>query len=112
MRLTTVLALFAFIAIQAGCYYDNEEELYPRAATDSVSFAADIAPMINQNCATSTCHGGPEVHLTTYDEIRNRKDLIKQRAVEGNPPMPAAGLMPEPNRIKLGKWIDAGAPNN
>ncbi len=102
----------------AGCYYDNEEELYPSPASPTnipdtvvVSYSATIAPMIATNC---TCHSvGQSPNLTTYQGVYNNRGVVKSRAVNGTPKwMPAAGPMSQANRDSLAKWIDSGAPNN
>lgn len=105
----------------AGCYYDNEEELYPNSGgsttttMDTVSYSTTIAPMMVTNCTTTPgCHisGGTSPNLTTHQGVANNRDLIKERAVTGPNWMPASGPMSKADRDNLGKWIDAGAPNN
>lgn len=99
----------------AGCYYDNEEVLYPKPAlADSVSFSTHISPLIRQNCAVSGCHAGTQSPvLTTHQQIFGTRDRIKARAVDGSPtPMPPTGLLPKEQRDKIASWINAGAPDN
>jgi len=115
-KLVYVSALFALLA-STGCYYDNKEELYGTLAPDTsaVSFATDIQPMIQSNCATAGCHAanGQSPALTNYAQIFAQKDRIKARAVDGTPsPMPSSGLMSVANRNKITAWINKGAPNN
>lgn len=119
MKKILYLILFGVIGL-SGCYYDNEEELYPNSTTSAtdtgtVSYAATIAPMLAANCTTSGCHAanGQPPNLTTYQGVYNNRAVVKSRAVLGSPSwMPAAGPMSSGNRNNLGKWIDAGAPNN
>jgi hypothetical protein len=71
--------------------------------------------MLSTNCSTPGCHttGGQSPDLTAYQGVFNSRSIVKSRAVLGSPsPMPAAGLMSDANRSALGRWIDAGAPNN
>lgn len=102
----------------SGCYYDNEEELYPPAtqnAGDTIKYSTHIQPMIAGNCATSGCHvaGAQSPDLSTYQGVFDNRDRVKARAVNGDPgPMPSAGLMSQDNRNKLTKWIADGALNN
>jgi hypothetical protein len=109
--------LFGVIAL-SGCYYDNEEELYPQTKTtdtSTVSYAATIAPMMANNCAIPGCHvaNGQSPNLSAYQGVFNSRSVIKERAVNGNPTwMPAAGPMSTNDRNALARWIDAGAPNN
>lgn len=107
------------LCVFTGCYYDNEEELYPNAGgsntpSDSVSYSATIAPMMASNCTTPGCHatGAQSPDLTSYTGVFNNRERVKIRAVDGPNWMPAAGPMSQSNRTNLGKWIDAGAPNN
>lgn len=115
LKITITCLVTAFVC---GCYYDNKEELYNTLIPDTtavVSFAKDIAPIINSNCATSGCHAanGQTPALTNYAEIFSQKNRIKARAVDGIPtPMPTGGLMNTSNRNKIATWINRGAPNN
>jgi hypothetical protein len=111
--------LIVVVVSLSGCYYDNEEELYPNSVrqndTSTVSYSATIAPMVATNCSTPGCHtaNGQSPDLTTYQGIFNSRSTVKSRAVLGSPSwMPAAGPMSDANRSALGRWIDAGAPNN
>lgn len=119
MKKTLYLILFGMISL-SGCYYDNEEDLYPNSTTsttdtEAVSYATTIAPMMATNCTTPGCHAanGQLPNLTTYEGVFNNRAVVKSRAVLGNPSwMPAAGPMSTSNRDALGRWIDAGAPKN
>lgn len=117
MKKLIYLLLGSFLL--AGCYYDNEEELYPASPnpndTAEVSYAASIQPMIAQNCAIPGCHvaNAQSPDLSSYAGLFANKDRAKARAVDGSPtPMPAAGLMSAENRNKLATWIAKGAKNN
>lgn len=111
------LGLIPVAIAMSGCYYDNEEELYPTGTdtTSVVTYQLTIQPMIAGNCAISGCHvtNGQSPDLSTYQGVFDNRSQVKARAVNGTPsPMPAAGLMSADNRNKLAKWIDSGAPNN
>lgn len=119
MKKTLYLILLGMIGL-SGCYYDNEEDLYPNSTTSTtdtstVSYKTTIAPMMETNCTTSGCHetNGQLPDLTTHPGVYGSRDAVKARAVFGDPsPMPASGLMSTANRNDLQKWIEAGAPNN
>ncbi len=52
------------LIILAGCYNDKADQLYPEPTTGggnscdttTMSFAADIKPLMDQYCATASCH--------------------------------------------------------
>ena len=117
-RLSTMLILAGLFA--AGCYYDNEEDLYPsNCNTDNVSYATDIAPVVGVNCLV--CHstaanlGG--VRLEGYDAIKvwinNGRLIGAVRRDPGFSPMPQnAPKLSACFIAKLEKWIADGAQNN
>ncbi|MES2558228.1 MAG: hypothetical protein V4590_00700 [Bacteroidota bacterium] len=114
------LTLIGFTLL-TGCYYDNEEELYPNATTSTtsttattvVSYASDIQPMIAANCASSGCHmaGAQIPDLSDYAKLTNNIARVKVRAIDEKS-MPAAAPLSNANIAKLQSWIDAGTPNN
>lgn len=104
-----------------GCYYDNEEYLYPGSNTPvncssiQPTFSADVKPLILSKCAISGCHnaagasGG--VILETHGQISAKASRILTRAVVEKTMPPTGPLLPEES-AKLKCWIEAGAPNN
>lgn len=106
----------------SSCYYDVEEDLYNTDCnTETVGFAADIQPLIEQNCIT--CHsdaaapsfGG--VSLQTHTKVKvyvdNGKFLGSVRHDGGFSPMPQnQAKLSQCNISKIEKWIDEGAQNN
>jgi hypothetical protein len=118
MRTKQLIILLA-VFVMAGCYYDNEDELYPNNGgtvidtSQTVSYAADIKPIIDGNCATSNCHvsGAQSPALTNYQQTQSNSARIKVRAVEQKD-MPSSGPLSASDISKLQKWIDGGSPNN
>lgn len=57
-KLLGAISVLCLIAITSGgCYYDNEEELYPTSAvcdTTNLTYTNQIEPIINLNCYS--CH--------------------------------------------------------
>lgn len=121
--------IIAFVCIlgMAGCYSDNYEELYPETTggsgcnTDNMSFATDIAPIINQYCATASCHnstvkaGGYDftTHAGVTLSINNNRLLGAIRQEGGFSPMPQGmAKLSDCNISKITSWVNAGAPNN
>ena len=123
LLLLLILAIFA-----TGCYYDNEEELYPNQPNDcdttNVTFSGTIFPIINSNCIS--CHSGSapqgNIHLEDYATISAQAAIPAGQAGSlygaishdpGNSPMPKNGTQLSECKIKQVKvWIDAGRPEN
>jgi len=123
MRITGILLFIIVMVIgMTGCYYDNEEELYPQSAecdTLNVTYSGTIAPIMETSC--NDCHGGssPSANISTdtYDglkEIADDGSLWGAVNHEDNySPMPKD--RPKLNDCDLKQiqiWIDNGALND
>lgn len=114
-----VLFLFVSMGVLAlhGCYYDNEEELYPNNFCDTanVTFNATIFPLIQSSCAIPGCHvtGAQSPNLSQAAEVLSiaNNGNLKARVVL-NKTMPPSGALPACDRAAIQSWLDAGAPNN
>ena len=118
--LTLVAALFT------GCYYDNEEHLYPNlnsvCDTTSVTFSGSVQPILGSNCLS--CHSAAEnaasggnVNLGDYNSVKKVVDDGRlYGAIKHDPayaPMPKGGTQLDACSItKIKIWIDHGAVNN
>ncbi len=125
VRKTIGIVLFAAMIILpfAGCYNDNEEEIYPQAPVDcdltNVTYSATIAPIMSASC--NGCHGGvaPSGNITT-DNYASLKAIASSGKLYGTvshqsgfSAMPKDGTKLSDCAIsKIKTWIDAGAPNN
>jgi mono/diheme cytochrome c family protein len=91
------------------------------AADSTVTFSADIAPIVYRRCAE--CHRAGDIapmSLLTYDEVRPWAKSIKKAVVSGDMPpwdaSPAVGhfkndiSLPKDEIDKIVAWVDAGAP--
>lgn len=104
-----------------------EEPTPTEGSPDStVSFAADVFPIINSRCVN--CHGGDRVeeglYLLSYDQILSGSDngaVIIPGDVEGSllieliasRKMPKRGPKLTPAQVQIiSDWVAAGAPNN
>lgn len=119
MRSSTVLFVMLAVSFLSGCYYDNEEELYPLTAaceTTNVTWAATVQPLIQARCATSGCHvsgGFGPGDFTQYTEVKAKVDDGRfQAEVIQAGSMPPSGRLAPCDLQKLQVWIDAGALNN
>ena len=101
-----------------GCYYDNEEELYPDGAPcdlENITYLNDIKPIIDNNCAISGCHvtGTRRKDLTTYQGLKDVVDdgrLIERVIIRKD--MPPSQPLSQCERNKIQKWINEGALEN
>jgi hypothetical protein len=121
-----LLIIFS-LAILAGCYYDNEEELYPYEVacdTTNVTYSGTVFPIIDESC--SSCHTGSapqgNVLLADYESISAAAAIPAGQPGSlygaithnpGNSAMPKNGTKLSDCKISQIKvWIDAGSPNN
>lgn len=82
--------------------------------TDSISFSQQIAPLIQNNCAS--CHGagaGTNPVLSNYAEISENRIAILN-SLKGSPQlMPQGGpALPDSLIQQVQCWVQQGAPNN
>lgn len=113
------ILLLGFISLLfSSCYYDNSEELYPDAGsncdTTDVSYAATIAPIMQAQCVS--CHSGANpsggFDISNYTNQSASAQLIYERMIDVNSPMPPAGLLDACSVNKVKSWYENGAKNN
>jgi len=124
-----LLAGFLFsLTIPSGCFYDNEEELYPVVTCDtaSMSYTNDIKPILVAKCykchsnANSVGQGAPafedfaEFKLRAVGNLPTNQKLLNRinNAAAPMPPLSEGGLLAECDRSKIESWVKAGAPEN
>ena len=117
----TTIILFLIIAATAGCYYDNEEELYNCTVDPAtVKYSTTINTLLNSYGCTG-CHSGPSpsgaINLTAYANVKTVADNGRLYGAISHSPgferMPQdGGKMNACDIKKVKTWIDAGAPNN
>jgi hypothetical protein len=121
-RLPNSLILLTLLTLLfSGCYYDVEEELYPNTGicdTTNVTYAATIAPLLNQNC--NGCHSGAapsgNIDLSNYANVKICADngsLYGSMIHDPNwSQMPKGGSkLDDCTLLKVKTWIDNGCPN-
>ncbi|HEX2970476.1 MAG TPA: hypothetical protein VHO46_15370 [Bacteroidales bacterium] len=115
--LISVVALF--IVIVNSCYYDNEEELYPKPESQcdtlNVTFSVKISPILSGNCLS--CHSnansqfGGGISLESISDVRTRSATILAAINHTGPvPMPPNGKLSRCNINQFGIWIRNGMP--
>lgn len=108
----------------AGCYADKYEELYPLGSvvcdTTTVTYTADIKPIFQSNCNTSSCHGAGttsgfdfSTHAAILVEAQNGKLLGSINWTSGFSAMPQnLPKLAQCDIDKITRWVNQGAPNN
>lgn len=125
--ITRVLFTVSFsLLILASC---TKDETTPPAGnpdpmacdTNSITYAADVAPILNGSCATSGCHNGATMQsgldLSTYASAKLIADDGRLTGVinhaNGFPTMPRnASKLPQCTIDQIQAWINAGAMDN
>ena len=114
-----------------GCFYDNEEELYPEETsqnpnepatacdTASVSFTQAVFPIIQSNCLP--CHSASQAsggvilaeHRDILVEVNSGRLIGVITHSPGFSPMPRnASQLPDCEIITIQAWINQGAEDN
>lgn len=113
---TLLLFLLALVYL-GGCYYDNEEELYPdsfNCNVDNVNYELDIKPIVDTNCALSGCHvpGTGRKDLSTYQGMKDIVDdgRLNDRVIVKKD-MPPSGGLSKCDIDKINAWIQLGGPS-
>lgn len=119
----TVLIILSFLLLLSGCYYDNEETLYPGSGNCEqveVKFSVHVWPVLQANGCVN-CHSGQapsgNISLENYSAVKiqalNGKLYGSISHSSGFSPMPKGGnKMTTCNISRIKAWIDAGALNN
>lgn len=119
--------LLAFSAIAfslSGCYYDNEEELYPVSTvacsdTTNVSYSSKVSTIMNAYCVSCHSSGNPSggIMLDTYSGVKAAADAgALLGSITSDPNfsfMPKGGNQLSTCNIGyVRNWIKEGAKNN
>jgi hypothetical protein len=121
-KLKISLLMIGLVTLLAGCYYDNEQYLYPLATnpvcdTTTVSFSQQLVPIIQDQCIS--CHIGSAaplgIDLSTHQGVAtNIEDIIGAIShASGFSPMPAGGnKLSNCDISRFVAWRDHGSQNN
>ena len=111
------LLFIAVMMMSGGCYYDNEEELYPNVAgcdTLNITYEASIAPVMAKSC--NTCHSGSAPSAGIRTDNYNDLSVIASNGrlwgavshAQGYSPMPKdQAMLSDCDLSKIRKWIDS-----
>jgi hypothetical protein len=122
-KLITILILALFITgFIIGCSKDSgQQENSPPPPPVNIckdvnaKFAADILPLIQTKCATSSgCHADGSINgpgaLTNFNQIKNAASNIKTAVVSGR--MPLGGSLSSGQIRQISCWVDNGVLDN
>lgn len=82
------------------------------------TYNADIKPIIDANCAVSTCHVSPGpragVSLETYGDVKSWSDRVVHRINFAPSPMPPSSRRPlsQAEKDLIAKWVEDGLLEN
>lgn len=113
--------LAALFLLFSCAYHDLSEDPAPGSPEDppkqniceerTVSWQADVLPIIQQSCAISGCHNGiSRTDLRRYELAKANASDIK--AFTQDRSMPFEGTITQQQIDLIGCWVDAGAPQN
>ncbi len=121
-----LMGLFTVAMLHNGCYYDNEEELYPfeglNCVTTGVAYAADVTAILSANCYE--CHNtanatnlGSGIVLEGYTAVKtyidNGRLLCAIKHELGCSQMPKGrAQLADCDISKIEAWANSGAANN
>jgi hypothetical protein len=124
MKNAKILLSALFIAAvfsTTSCKYNNQETLYPKCDTTTVTYTGTIVPILQSNCyrchGTSSNTGSGGIILQDYNVL---KGFAADGRLYGNAahlpgyiPMPYdGGKLSDCDLAKLKNWVDKGYPNN
>lgn len=116
-----VILFFSLSVLSFSCYYDSEQDLYSGTTcnTTNVSFAADVNPIIVNQCVSchfkgSTIGGGINLDgYTAVETYAKNNSLVGSIKHSGFSPMPKGQAKLDDCKIsKIESWVKAGSPNN
>jgi hypothetical protein len=108
-------ALLVFLVVSCKKKDKSSKDSYtPECSGATPKFAANVAPLIQANCAISGCHAAGSMNgpgaLTSYASVKNSVALIRPAVVSGK--MPKNGSLSAEQKNTIVCWIDAGANND
>lgn len=114
MRKITGIGIILLMFLLTSCEYHVEnEELTDDSCNPVISYSADIAPLIANNCMP--CHNGDgsipaAPNLTIYASIESISGLVKD--VTQSRRMPKDGTITDAEIEAIRCWVDNGALDN
>ncbi|MDX9751101.1 MAG: hypothetical protein RBT71_08495 [Flavobacteriales bacterium] len=117
-RRAAYLLLLSLLMAGTGCYYDNEEALYPGVCEVGEPalpgyWATTVQPLIMTRCAVAGCHVAGGTGTGDFTQYANVKSAVDngtfQYQVFTARTMPTTGPLPACEIQKLEAWVHEGA---
>ena len=109
------MIFIATVALLAtGCTKAVIDETPTNPVNRTVTYNADVAPIINNWC--TTCHGGAApsagIGLSTFSEVKFQTESgnLVARINNASNPMPPAGQLSSADIQLIEKWVSDGFP--
>jgi hypothetical protein len=122
MNVKLVAIYLAIFSIQSCADHEIWEEPPTPPPTDecpvAVSYATQVAAIVNTKCAISGCHNGDngqDKNWTVFSTFQQNAQDVKDRInrLPGTPGrMPAVGTLTSEQIQTITCWVDQGALNN
>ncbi len=119
----TIMAIA--MIVQTGCYYDNEDDLYPFSGmcdTTNVKLSTVVKPILQGTCyachnASAAPAAGAGINLEDYNSLKgwanNGKLVCAIEHGNGCSSMPkGGGRLPQCDIDKIKAWVNNGAQDN
>ena len=124
MTFRPLLSLALLALFVTGCYYDNEELLYPQVSglcdTTAVTYGGSIQPMLSRNCYA--CHSnanapgfGDNIRLELYSDVKANLQRVYGAITwhSGFSRMPKNAAKLDDCSIRMFElWMQNDAPND
>lgn len=110
----TTRLVFLFILFTGTVFTYSCSKSHSSGATvcsKSVSFSADMLPLLNQHCNSSGCHDDNNAAaLNNFQVVHDGASQIKASVLAGR--MPRNGTLTTAQKQVITCWVDNGALNN
>jgi len=120
-NLTLLLVLIAIALMVVSCYYDNEEELFPKLSTGcdttNVTYTKNIVPILSSYCYS--CHNnanaasfGGNIRLESYSDVKAILTRLYNSVTHNSAfPMPKnSPMLNDCLILQISIWKNNGAP--
>ena len=106
---------FSLVILFTSCLTNVEEEEMNNIDPGndpcmSITFSANVKPIIDANCVQCHGNGGNFPNLTTYNGVSSNAGLVKSEVVSRSMPQGSSLTQSEIDAISC--WVDAGALDN
>ncbi len=112
IKIIQVSVILVIILLCSNCTTAIIDEGENQVITEEVKYDPVVKEIMFNHCIT--CHGGPApnagIDLSTYENVKYyiESGKLLSRIENASNPMPPSGLLTNPNRQKIAKWVKDG----